>query len=262
MTDLFTKCPSCKNVISKLELRENHNICPHCGCYMTQSAKERLDSILDPGSFNELFAEIGFCNSIDFPGYEDKYNSAANVSGLNEAVVTGTGTINGRPLCIAVMDSNFMMGSMGKAVGEKITLIIDTAVEKKLPFVIFTASGGARMQEGIVSLMQMAKTSAAVSRLNEAGLLYTVVLTNPTCGGVSASFAMLGDIVLSEPGALICFAGPRVVRQATKMELPEGFQKAEDVLKHGFIDAIVSRKELRNTISFLIETHCTKEVSK
>lgn len=261
MNELFTNCPECKSVISKLDLSENHYICPHCGNYMRMTAAQRLKAILDKDSFEELFEDIGFFNSIDFPDYEEKYEAAVLASGLKEAVVTGMGTIGGRPLCIAVMDGNFMMGSMGKAVGEKITRIIDTAVEKRLPFVIFTASGGARMQEGIVSLMQMAKTAAAVERLNEAGLLYTVVLTNPTCGGVSASFAMLGDVILAEPGALICFAGPRVVRQATKKELPEGFQKSEDVLQRGFVDAIVSRKELRSTLAFLLEVHDVKEDS-
>lgn len=217
--------------------------------------RERLDILLDRDTFLEYDKDLKTSNPIDFPQYEEKLEKAQLASKEVEAVVTGQGKIKGQETVLAVMNPSFMMGSMGSVVGEKITRAIEKALEKRLPIIIFTASGGARMQEGILSLMQMAKTSAALARLGEAGLPYISVLTNPTTGGVTASFAMLGDIILAEPQALICFAGPRVIEQTIKQKLPEGFQRSEFLLEKGFIDKIVDPKDMRETLSKILRLH-------
>ena len=218
-------------------------------------ARDRINAILDEGSFIEYDKDLKSANPLNFPDYNNKIKVAMEKSQENEGVITGEGKIKGEACIIAVMDPSFMMGSMGSVVGEKITRAIERATEKKLPIIIFSASGGARMQEGMISLMQMAKTSAALERLSNAGILYISVLTDPTTGGVTASFAMLGDIILSEPGALIGFAGPRVIEQTIKKQLPEGFQRAEFLLKKGFIDKIVERKDMRNVLGSILNIH-------
>ena len=215
----------------------------------------RLSTILDPGSFRELNAKFPAGDPLSFPGYREKQRAAQRKTGLTEAAVTATGSIKGRKCVTGVLDSRFFMGSMSAAVGEKITLAIEYAMKNKLPLIIFSASGGARMQEGILSLMQMAKTSAALARFSDKGLLYISVLTDPTTGGVTASFASLGDIILAEPGALIGFAGPRVIQQTIGETLPEGFQRAEYQEEHGFVDAVVPRASMRETLAQLLRLH-------
>lgn len=225
--DLYTKCPSCGQPILSRKYRELLRVCPHCGAHGVLGVRDRLTATVDEGSFRELFGNVRSRDPLDFPGYAEKLSALEQKTGLREAVITGTARIGGYRTALAVMDSRFIMGSMSSAVGEKITRLAEYAAKKKLPLIIFCASGGARMQEGIYSLMQMAKTSAAIGRLGEAGCLYISVLTNPTTGGVTASFASLGDIILAEPKALIGFAGPRVIEQTIKQKLPEGFQRAE-----------------------------------
>ena len=251
----WVKCEECKEIIYKEKLRENLNTCPHCGHYFRMHIERRLEQIIDKGTYNKFDLNIDTTNPLELEDYEKKLKSLRDKTGLEEAVACGTGKINGEDVVIAIMDSGFLMGSMGAVVGEKITKAIEYATENKMPICIFTVSGGARMQEGIVSLMQMAKTSAAIARHNEAGLFYLTVLTDPTSGGVSASFAMLGDIIISEPNCLICFAGPRVIENTIKEKLPEGFQRAEFLLEHGFIDMIVERKDLKSTIAKLLKIH-------
>lgn len=253
--EMFTYCPSCKKTMITDELSDNANVCSKCGYHFYINARMRLHLIADKDSFTEVDRDMQSTNVIGFPDYEKKLKHAKLASSENEAVVTGLCSIAGVRCAVFVMEKNFMMGSMGTVVGEKITRLFETAIEKKLPVVGFTVSGGARMQEGILSLMQMAKTSGAVSKHSKSGLLYIAVLTNPTTGGVTASFAMAGDIILSEPDALICFAGPRVIAQTTRQKLPAGFQKAEFLLEKGFIDAIVKRTELRKTIGKLLWMH-------
>lgn len=248
----FKKCKHCKSVISLAELEANQYICPKCNGYFEVPSAVRVDMVADEGSFEERFNDVEFKNVIDFPGYTEKHEFEAEKAQMHDAVLTGRAKINGNPLYLGVMDSNFMMGSMGRTVGEKITRMMEAAAEEKVPLVLFTASGGARMQEGIMSLMQMGKTSGGVDKMNRAGVPYIVVLTNPTSGGVTASFAMLGDVILAEPKALVCFAGPRVVFETTHHALPEGFQSAEDIMKHGFIDGIVKREDMRDTLSRLL----------
>ena len=248
-------CKSCGSEIKSDELSANMMICPECSAYMRMGAWERLSMIADEGSFSELDAELKSKNIIDFPGYDKKLEDASKTSGLNEAVVCGLCNIEGSPCAIFVMDSGFMMGSMGSVVGEKITRLFETATEKNLPVVGFITSGGARMQEGILSLMQMAKVSGAVKRHSDAGNLYIAVLTDPTTGGITASFAMQGDIIIAEPKALIGFAGARVIQQTTGETLPKGFQRAEFLLEHGFIDMIEERARLKYTISKLLKMH-------
>lgn len=218
-------------------------------------ARARIESIIDKATFIEYDKDLKTINPLEFPEYEDKIAKAQENSGETEAVITGEGDINGNKTIICVMNPKFMMGSMGSVVGEKITRAIEAAEEKRLPIIIFTASGGARMQEGILSLMQMAKTSAALGRLKEKGIPYIAVLTEPTTGGVTASFAMLGDIIISEPNTLICFAGPRVIEQTIKQSLPEGFQRAEFLLEKGFIDMIVERDDLKDMLSHILTLH-------
>ena len=253
--DLYTKCPSCGSPILSTRFREMLRVCPHCGGHSVLGVRDRLAATVDEGSFRELFGQMAANDPLHFPGYAEKLSALEKKTGLREAVVTGTGKVGGYRMAIAVMDSRFIMGSMSSAVGEKITLLAEYAAKKRLPLIVFCASGGARMQEGIFSLMQMAKTTAAVERLAEAGCLYVTVLTNPTTGGVTASFASLGDIILAEPGALIGFAGPRVIEQTIKQKLPEGFQRAEFLCDCGFVDAVVPRGQLRDTLAQILKLH-------
>ena len=253
----WLKCENCKEIVYKETVRENLNICPNCGHYFRMHIGKRLDLIIDKDTYERFNYNIDTTNPLDLEDYPKKLKALREKTGLEEAVACGTGKIHGEKVVICIMDSGFLMGSMGIVVGEKITYAIEQAIAKKLPLIIFCVSGGARMQEGIISLMQMAKTTTALSKLNEAGLLYISVLTDPTYGGVTASFASLGDIVLAEPHAMIGFAGPRVIEQTIGEALPEGFQTAEFLLEHGFIDKIVERKD---TIYQLIQYHKTEEV--
>lgn len=254
---LWIKCPKCGKIIYKKELG-NYKICAACGGHFRLTAKERIEMIADENSFAEIDASLKSKNPLSYPGYENKIEKLQALTELNDAVVSGICMIEGKPAVLCVMDSNFIMGSMGSVVGERVTRAFEYGIKEKLPVVIFTASGGARMQEGIISLMQMAKVSAAVKRHSESGLLYITVLTDPTTGGVTASFAMLGDIILSEPYALIGFAGRRVIEQTIKQGLPEDFQTAEFLLEHGFIDAIVKRPDLKEMLSKIIGIHGKK----
>ncbi|MBQ3407882.1 MAG: acetyl-CoA carboxylase carboxyltransferase subunit beta [Clostridia bacterium] len=251
----WVKCDKCKEIIYKELVRENLNICPNCGHYFRIHIGRRIEQILDENTYKRFDLNIDTTNPLNLEDYPKKINSLREKTGLEEAVACGTGKINGEDVVICIMDSAFLMGSMGVVVGEKITYAIEQAVEKKLPLIIFSVSGGARMQEGIFSLMQMAKTTAALTKLDEAGLLYISVLTDPTYGGVTASFASLGDVILAEPHAMIGFAGQRVIEQTIGEKLPEGFQTAEFLLEHGFIDKIVERKDLKNTLYKLIKLH-------
>lgn len=254
-SDMWIKCKNCGEIIYKDDFKNSNMVCEKCEEHFRLNSHERIDLIIDKDSFKENNVDIITKNALDFSGYEEKIQGLKEKTGLSEAVLTGIGNIYGESVAIAVMDSRFLMGSMGSAVGEKITRLVEEATIKKLPLIIFTASGGARMQEGIISLMQMAKTSAAIGRFSEEGGLYISILTDPTTGGVTASFAMLGDIILAEPGSLIGFAGPRVIKQTIKQELPEGFQKAEFLLEHGFIDKIVKRKDMKEMLYKIIKLH-------
>lgn len=251
----WVKCNHCGKILYKKILEENYNICTNCNYYFRLNAYERVNLICDKNTFVEFNKCMESKNPMNFPGYEKKLLSNKQNSGLNEAVVTGKGKINGNDTIICIMDPNFMMGSMGTVVGEKITLAIEKAIEENLSIIIFTASGGARMQEGILSLMQMAKISSALAKHSESGLLYITVLTDPTTGGVTASFAMLGDIILAEPRALVGFAGRRVIEGTIKEKLPDDFQSAEFLLEKGFVDNIVKRDELKTTLALLLELH-------
>ena len=248
-------CPRCQKEISRTEVAKQHSVCPNCGYHWQISAYYRLHMVLDSGSFKEINEKISSHDPLHFPGYRTKLQQVEQKTGLRESVVTAIGSIHGRKCVVGVLDSRFFMGSMSAAVGEKISLAIEYAQKHKLPFIMFSASGGARMQEGILSLMQMAKTSAALARFSEKGLLYISVLTDPTTGGVTASFASLGDVILAEPGALIGFAGPRVIEQTIGEKLPDGFQRAEFMVEHGFVDAVVPRAELRDTLGELLLLH-------
>ncbi len=252
---LMRKCNQCGKAIIAEEAENGYYICPKCGGYFHVPAWNRLEMILDEGSFEEWDREMPLQNPMEYRGYPEKLASVKAKTGLNEAVVTGKGSINGMKTVIGVCDGRFLMASMGENVGEKITRAVERATSEKLPVILFCCSGGARMQEGIVSLMQMAKTSAAVKRHSDAGLLYISVLTDPTTGGVTASFAMLGDIILAEPGALIGFAGPRVIEQTIHQKLPKGFQRSEFLLEHGLLDAIVERSQMREVLGSLLELH-------
>ena len=251
----WVRCEECKEIIYKETMQANLNICPNCGNYFRMHTRRRLDLIIDKDTYKRFDLDIETTNPLDLEDYPKKLKSLREKTELQEAVACGIGEVHGEKIVICVMDSGFLMGSMGVVVGEKISYAIEQAIEQRLPLVIFSVSGGARMQEGIISLMQMAKTTAALTKLNEAGLLYISVLTDPTYGGVTASFASLGDIILSEPRAMIGFAGPRVIEQTIGESLPEGFQTAEFLLEHGFIDKIVERRELKNTLSKLIKFH-------
>lgn len=249
------KCPKCGKMVDKRRVAKRRYVCYECGGYFRVKTKNRIHMVADPGSFEEWFADMPISNPLNYEGYEEKLLAAREKTGLNEGFTVGKCKVFGESIVLGVCDSRFMMASMGHALGEKVTAAIERATKEKLPVFLFCCSGGARMQEGIVSLMQMAKTSAAIKRHGDAGLLYTTILTDPTTGGVTASFAMLGDVIMAEPGALIGFAGPRVIKQTIGQELPEGFQTAEFLVEHGFVDGIVLRKDLKKTIYFLVKTH-------
>ena len=252
---LLRKCNKCGAAIIAEDVKQGYYICPKCGGYFRVHAYRRIQMVIDEGTFEEWNQDLIGGNPVNYKGYPEKVQALQEKTGLKEAVVTGKGKINGRDTVIAVCDGRFLMASMGWAVGEKITRAVERATEEKLPVIIFACSGGAGMQEGITSLMQMAKTSAALERHSKAGLLYVSVLTEPTTGGVTASFAMLGDIILAEPGALIGFAGPRVIEQTLRQKLPKGFQRAEFLVEHGFVDDIVRRENLKETLGKILEIH-------
>jgi acetyl-CoA carboxylase carboxyl transferase subunit beta len=252
---IMTKCPSCKTIMYTKELIKNVKVCSQCGFHHQMNSQERLDSFIDEGSFEEMDANLVSENPLNFAGYLEKLESDRQKTKLNEAVVTGIGRVNNNKIVIAIMDASFRMGSMGSVVGEKITRAIEKANELSVPFIIFTASGGARMQEGVLSLMQMAKTSVALKRLSENGGLFIAIMTHPTTGGVSASYASVGDYNFAEPGALIGFAGRRIIEQTIREELPEDFQTAEFLLKHGQLDAVISRLELKDQIGTILALH-------
>ena len=251
----FSTCPTCGHEMLNTMLKQSAYVCVGCGHHYRISAATRLRMVFDKNSKEELFPDICVDNPLQFPGYEEKLAEVAEKTGIKDACVAAVGTIDGHRALCAVLDSSFLMGSMGVAVGEKITLCAEYAMSNNLPLIIFSASGGARMQEGIFSLMQMAKTSAAIKRLSDDGGLYISVMTHPTTGGVTASFASLGDITLAEPKALIGFAGPRVIEQTIRAKLPEGFQRAEFQQEHGFVDAVVNRKDMKNTLAHLLALH-------
>lgn len=252
---VYTKCESCKEVLPVKQLHANLHVCPKCQFHHRMRAMSRLESLIDEGTFREVNQRLVSKNPLSFPGYEKKINYLMEENQINEAVVTGIGKMEGQTVAIGVMDSYFLMASMGSVVGEKVTRLIEVATAKKLPLVLVCASGGARMQEGMYSLMQMAKTSAAIARHHEAGLLYISVLTQPTMGGVTASFATLGDIIIAEKGAAIGFAGRRVIEQTIKQSLPDHFQTAEFLQEKGLVDKVVNRSELKQTISTLVKWH-------
>ncbi len=255
--NMWAKCPSCKHTLYTKEIGVE-KVCPNCGYNFRITAWERIALTIDEKSFEEWDTGIETKDPLNFPGYKEKIQQMRAKTNLDEAVLTGKATVLGEEVAIGIMDSHFIMGSMGTVVGEKITRLFEKATAQKLPVILFTASGGARMQEGIFSLMQMAKISAAVKRHSNQGLFYLTVLTDPTTGGVTASFAMEGDLILAEPQAVIGFAGRRVIEQTIKQELPEDFQKAEFLLEHGFVDQIVPRTELRKRIYDLVKIHTMK----
>ena len=259
---MWTKCNYCGEMIYTEDLIENRYVCPKCNGYFRINAKTRISMVTDEGSFEEWDKGLELVNPLDFPEYEEKITHLKRHTNLDEAIITGKALIQGNPVVIGAMDTRFLMASMGKIVGEKITRAIERATKERLPVILFNCSGGARMQEGIISLMQMAKTSAAFKRHSEEGLLYISVLTDPTMGGVTASFAMLGDIILAEPGALVGFAGPRVIEQTIGQRLPEGFQRSEFLLEHGLIDNIVKREEMTETLGRLLCRYYTFDNTK
>ena len=253
---IFVKCPECDNPLYKRELTESHEVCTHCGYHFRYPARHRLKDLFDEGQFEELDAEITSADPLEFVDskpYKDRIKQAKETSGLPEAIISGAGEVSGHKVFAGAMDMSFIGGSMGSAVGEKITRLIERALKERAALIIFSASGGARMQEGTLSLMQMGKISAALARLHEAGLPFISVLTDPTTGGVTASFAMLGDAILAEPKALIGFAGPRVIEQTIRQKLPKGFQRSEFLLEHGMLDMVVDRREMRTAIIRLLD---------
>lgn len=252
---IMTKCSECRKIMYTKELQKNLKVCLHCGHHFRMTAFERVESLMDEGTFHAFEDHITSVNPLGFPGYLEKLEKDKQKSKLDEAVLTGSGAIGGIDVVIAIMDSHFRMGSMGSVVGEKIARAIEAAAKQKVPFLIFTASGGARMQEGILSLMQMAKTSAALKMYSEKGGLIISVMTHPTTGGVSASFASLGDYNFAEPKALIGFAGRRVIEQTIREDLPDDFQTAEFLMDHGQLDAVISRPELKATLTTVLEIH-------
>jgi acetyl-CoA carboxylase carboxyl transferase subunit beta len=257
---LWMKCEKCGELIYRKEFEENLHCCPKCKKHYRVDARTRISQLVDPGTFEELLPDIKSTDPLNFKdriAYKDRLSQMEKKTGMNEAIVMGKCYIKGRRVVLAVMDPFFIMGSMGSVVGEKVTAAAELATEEDLPFVMVTASGGARMMEGMVSLVQMAKTSAAIARLDDSGGLYLVVMTDPTTAGVAASFAFLGDVIVAEPGTMIGFAGPRVIWNTVKEELPEGFQTAEFMLEHGFIDRIVDRHDLRSEIARIID-YCGK----
>ena len=255
MVGKWIKCDNCKEILYKDDVKNNLSVCPNCGKHFRLSARRRIEQVIDKDTFIEIDENLHTTNPIKFEGYTQKIDLLEEKTKIKEAIKIGTGKIHNIDVAIGVMDGNFLMGSMGEVVGEKIVHLVDLAIEKRLPVIIFCVSGGARMQEGMISLMQMAKTSSALAKLEKAGLLYISVLTDPTTGGVTASFASLGDIILAEPGALIGFAGPRVIEQTIKEKLPEGFQRAEFLLEHGFVDRIVERKNMREELYKILTIH-------
>lgn len=254
-SDLMTKCESCKKIHLTKELHNNLKVCPSCGYHHKMTAQERVEIFVDEGSFVSMDDHLQSANPLQFPGYIEKVQLDVKKTGLNEAVLTGEALLHGQKVVVAIMDSHFRMGSMGSVVGEKITRAVERATELAVPFIIFTASGGARMQEGVLSLMQMAKVSVALNRHSEQGLLYISIMTHPTTGGVSASFASVGDFNIAEPQALIGFAGRRVIEQTVREKLPDDFQTAEFLLAHGQLDAIFTRHEMREKIATLVKLH-------
>lgn len=256
---ILRKCKKCGAVVFAEEVKENNYICPKCGGYFRMHALRRIEAVADSESFIPWFEGMNSNNPLDYEGYPEKVNNLREKTGLDEAVITGEAKIDGNSVAMAVMDGRFLMASMGEVVGEKITLMVERATERKMPVIIFTCSGGARMQEGIVSLMQMAKTSAALKKHSDAGNLYITVLTDPTTGGVTASFAMLGDIILAEPKALVGFAGPRVIQQTIGQKLPKGFQRSEFLLEHGFVDKVVNRENMRDALAKILNAHSSYE---
>ncbi len=252
---MMLKCPGCRKIYVAKEVEQNAKVCPHCQHHLKMTAYERVDIFLDEGTFESFDNHLKTTNPLGFPSYVEKVEVDKQKTGLNEAVLTGRGLLKGQPVVVAIMDSHFRMGSMGSVVGEKITRAIERATIEGVPFIIFTASGGARMQEGVLSLMQMAKTSIALKRHSEAGLLYISILTHPTTGGVSASFASIGDYNIAEPQALIGFAGRRVIEQTVREKLPDDFQTAEFLLEHGQLDAIFHRHEMRDKVATIVKLH-------
>jgi acetyl-CoA carboxylase carboxyl transferase subunit beta len=253
---LWTKCNSCNEIIYRKVIERNLQVCPKCNYHFQIPAQKRIESVADPGTFIEYDANLVSTDPLEFKDskrYPTRVKESQEKTGHKDAIVCGEGRIEGQPAMIGIFEFNFMGGSLGSVVGEKITRLIERAVEKNVSVIIFCASGGARMQEGILSLMQMAKTSAALAKLHEAGVPYISVLTDPTTGGVSASIAMLGDVIIAEPKAMVGFAGPRVIKETIRAELPEGFQRAEYLLEHGMVDLIVERKDLRHTLASLLE---------
>ncbi len=260
--DLLFKCPRCDTVIYRDDFEKNRKVCVSCGYHARITYRERLDMTADKGSFTEFDAGMTSLDPISFPGYPEKLASLREKCGMQEAVITGLCTIRGYKTVIGIMDSSFMMASMGSVVGEKITRAFEYATANRLPVILFTASGGARMQEGIISLMQMAKTSGAVARHSEAGQLYITVMTDPTTGGVTASFASLGDIIIAEPKVLIGFAGRRVIQDTIRQQLPDDFQSAEFMLENGFVDMIVERKNMRSVLAKILKIHNYKKTEE
>ncbi len=259
---IWLKCERCKEIIYKAELEKNLKVCPKCDYHYRLSAAERLQMLLDQGSFDEKDPDLAPSDPLKFRDskrYKDRVKSATKKTQLKDAVVSGNGKISGFPIQVVAFDFRFMGGSMGSVVGEKITRCFERAIESKEPVVVISCSGGARMQEGIFSLMQMAKTSAAIARLEEAGLPYISILTDPTMGGVTASLSMLGDIIIAEPGALIGFAGPRVIEQTIRQQLPDGFQRSEFLKQHGLIDETIHRRDLREKVSLLLDFFCCRK---
>lgn len=253
--EMWEKCPECGTLLLTTDVEENCQVCSKCNHHFRINARKRIEMTADKDSFVEMDAELESKNIIDFPGYDEKLEKSKRTSREKESVICGTCKIDGADVVIVSMNSEFMMGSMGSVTGDKITRAFEYATENSLPIIVFTVSGGARMQEGIISLMQMAKTSGAVKRHSDAGLLYITVLTDPTSGGVTASFAMEGDIILAEPKALIAFAGPRVIEQTIRQKLPRDFQTAEFVQNKGFVDRVVDRRQMRKTLSDLLRIH-------
>ncbi len=260
--EMWTKCPECGTLLLTTDIEENLQVCSKCNHHFRLGARKRIEIICDQDSFEEMDKDFSSVNIIDFPGYDEKLKKGMEKSGENESVICGVAKIRGIRTVVISMNAEFMMGSMGTVTGDKITRAFEYATENGLPVVAFTVSGGARMQEGILSLMQMAKTSGAVKKHSDAGLLYITVLTDPTSGGVTASFAMEGDIILAEPKALIAFAGPRVIEQTIRQELPKDFQTAEFLQDKGFVDKVVDRRYLRDTIGHLLKIHNYEEVTQ
>lgn len=255
---LVEKCDACGNLLMAKELQKHVYTCPECNYHFRVDAWTRIGVTVDEGSFEEMDANVASANPLGFPDYEAKVSKAQAATGLVEGSITGEGTIDGLPVIVGVMDPAFIMGSMGSAVGEKLTRAMEKSAAEHKPFILFTASGGARMQEGILSLMQMAKTSVALSRMHNAGVLFVSVITHPTTGGVSASFASLGDVIIAEPGAMFGFAGKRVIEQTIRQKLPDDFQTAEFNLKHGMVDKVVHRKQLRDALGALVRIHAVR----